>query len=126
MFFITRGALSYLKKAGSMASMTLRKSHWFCEAVLWTTWVTRGPMLARLESELLRIDSQAFRAAVREYPSELMIFKQYGIEFVAELNALGDDICDVGPEVQAMIANHESEKDSTRVLPLLPDTHATL
>mmetsp|Transcript_57901 Transcript_57901/g.130857 ORF Transcript_57901/g.130857 Transcript_57901/m.130857 type:complete len:788 (-) Transcript_57901:152-2515(-) len=107
MYFLTRGALAYVRSNGTEVPMTLRVGHWCCEAVLWTEWLHHGHLFARKETDLLKLSAQKFQTVASEHPSEMAFYQQYAAEFVIQLNDLErqGQSSDVGPEVEAMIQN---------------------
>jgi len=92
MFFQKHGLAKYEHVNIVMGAASVKPGMWFCEAVLWTTWVFRGRMKTRTECELLGIISVRFREALQAHPSLLPFAAEYGHEFVTKLNTTPADM----------------------------------
>jgi len=90
MYFVKQGVLLYTRVTadGDREKERLDKKCWFCEAVLWTSWVHQGTMRATDDSDLLALDSVRLQEVCLQHRAELPITRRYGREFVRSMNEM--------------------------------------
>lgn len=91
MCIVSSGTMFYKRIAGARSRKVLKrlvmidKGRWFCEAVLWVPWCTRGTMRSLIESELIAIDKKRFEDVTVSHPSATKEACSYAIHFVERL-----------------------------------------
>jgi len=90
MYFVIIGELAYRLAAGGSQSQpqSFVDAHWFCEAVLWTSWVHRGIMTAITECDLVTLNGHGFGEVVAAHPNHIALSKTYAADFVLALNRM--------------------------------------
>merc|ERR1719265_1074080 len=89
MFFVATGSMFYRRivraKAHLRRIVIMDKKPWFCEAVLWIPWYTRGTMRALIESELILLDRIRFRDITVAHGTATRLSRGYAPMYVQHL-----------------------------------------
>jgi len=72
---------------------------WICEAALWTVWFFRGDLSAKGDCQLLAVDGDALQEIAKTHQKEAL--RKYAVEYVRELNRIGNDITDLGKSIDS-------------------------
>mmetsp|Transcript_53286 Transcript_53286/g.84570 ORF Transcript_53286/g.84570 Transcript_53286/m.84570 type:complete len:194 (+) Transcript_53286:2-583(+) len=85
MYFLTTGLLNYDPQRKGCVAVPVYKGLWCCEAVLWTRWVHRGSMKAKLECELIGLVASKFQDIVSQECVDWQLPRSYAKAFVQAL-----------------------------------------
>jgi hypothetical protein len=86
MYFVLRGALSYMPQQPGSTTVQLHYGNWCCEASLWTPWHHRGKMRAKQDCRLISMSSAKFREVLTTEFQDATLPKMYAGAFVKALN----------------------------------------
>merc|ERR1712032_1608149 len=67
------------------------EDQWFCEPVLWISWVHRGQMRTLCVSEVLALDAQGFRSVTTVHPDAFVFCRNYARDAVESMNRTLED-----------------------------------
>jgi len=99
LYWLMRGSLHYSHKYNDELSCNVQVGQWFCEATLWTHWRHTGKMLAKVDSDLLKLDAVQFHMLLPQFQKEAKIWVQHAVNFLEKLNNEPGHVSDVVKKV---------------------------
>lgn len=106
MFFVASGALVYARprqannvRDGARKTARVQKDMWSCEGVLWMPWFHRGSMLAMIESDVVALNSAAFRKVTLTHASVYVFARRCAEQFRKELQNTTKAVWDVTEDI---------------------------
>merc|ERR1711860_217407 len=93
MYFVVNGAYEYFLMSGHQVAV--RAGSWISEPVLWTDWTHKGGLRAKGDSHLCELLADAFQQVCVEFNHTFFDPQNYGIRFLALLNAREGNLSDL-------------------------------
>lgn len=93
MYFVASGMQEYFTIGGNQ--VTVREGMWLSEATLWTSWVHRGGLRVKMDSQLCEFSAERFQDIVGDSDFSLFDPRSYAEAFVKLLNTYDGGISDL-------------------------------